>query len=76
MIAFSEVVQRQGTKSRVDLGVLLPQQHERDALALQVLVHASPVGLDEARGRTRDGQQGLLQALLVPVAYLVLLRFP
>jgi hypothetical protein len=52
----------------MSLGVFLPQQHQRDALALQVLLHPRPVGLDEDRRRARARQQGVLQARLVPVA--------
>jgi hypothetical protein len=71
LVMLAELGVAPGAATGVGLGVFLPQQHQRHALALQVLVHASPVGLDEARGQARGGQQGLLQARLIPVAHLV-----
>lgn len=49
------------------LHVLLPQQHERDALAVELALDASPVRGDVGLRGVGLGQQGRGQSLLAPV---------
>ena len=46
------------SRARAGSDVLLPQQHQRDALAIELAVDAGPVGHDDGRNRRRARLQG------------------
>jgi hypothetical protein len=69
LVVTAELGVAPGTTMGMGLHVLLPQQHERDALAVEFTVDAAPVGGDVGLRGVRLGQQGGGQSLLAPALH-------
>ena len=67
LVVAAELGVAPGASMGMGLHILLPQQHERDALAIELAVDASPVGGDVGLSGVGLGQQGRGQSLLAPV---------
>lgn len=67
LVELAELRVAPGAAFRVGSHVLLPQQHQRDALALELAVDAAPVGDDDGQRCRRARLQGGRELLFAPV---------